>query len=192
MSVPISKPASSRHLLRAATADLHADIDARFSGNFSGSADAYAGFLAALASALVPLERALEEAGVESILPDWPERRRADLVLADLEALGSDTPPAASAPAMQGEARQFGVAYVLEGSRLGGKLLLRRALANPDARVRAATRYLSHGADRDFWPSFVTRLDASSAVTRAPGEAIAGARMAFALFREPASGAGRG
>jgi len=188
MSAPFSLTASSRHLLRAATADLHAKVDARFSGNFSGGAVGYSGFLAALASALVPLERALEEGGIERILPDWPERRRAALVVADLEALDVAVPPSADPPPVTGEARQFGVAYVLEGSRLGGKLLLRRALADPDQRVRAATRYLSHGADRDLWPSFVKRLESSAAVSRAPDEAVTGARLAFSLFCDPAHG----
>jgi heme oxygenase len=175
-------------MLRAATADLHAKVDARFAGNFSGSALAYGSFLSVLAAASLPLERALEAAGIERFLPDWPERRRAALLLADLEALEIGAPAEVGAPAVTGEARQFGVAYVLEGSRLGGKLLLRRALVHPDERVRGATRYLSHGADRDFWPSFVKRLEASSAVTDAPDEAVAGARMAFALFCEPAHG----
>ena len=188
MSAPVSSSSSTRQLLRAATADLHAEVDARFSGNFSRDTTAYTDFLSALAGALVPLEHALEESGVERILPDWPERRRAALVFADLETLAVEPPLPADAPAVAGEAQQFGVAYVLEGSRLGGKLLLRRALAHPDERVRAATRYLSHGADRDFWPSFVKRLEASSAVTRAPDEAVAGARMAFSLFREPRHG----
>jgi heme oxygenase (biliverdin-IX-beta and delta-forming) len=71
---------------------------------------------------------------------------------------------------------------VLEGSRLGGKLLLRRALGHPDVRVRAATRYLSHGAGRNLWSSFLVHLEASSAVVTAPDEAVAGARAAFALF----------
>lgn len=173
-------------MLRAATADLHSAVDARFSGSFE-SVPGYAAFLSALASAIVPIERALEASGIARILPDWPRRRRADLLVADLATLGTAPPVQVHPPDVSGEARQFGVTYVLEGSRLGGKLLLRRALAHPDARVRKATAYLSQGAT-DLWPSFVARLDASSAVRRAPEEAIAGARLAFSLFCEPAHG----
>jgi len=174
-------------MLRVATADLHAAVDARFSGSFEGGVSAYVGFLTSLAAAVVPLERALEASGIERILPDWPRRRRAGLVLADLESLAASPPAQIQPPVMVGEARQFGAAYVLEGSRLGGKLLLRQALAHPDERVRAATGYLAHGAG-DLWPSFVARLEASPAVSRAPDEAVAGARLAFALFCEPAHG----
>ncbi|MCW5734077.1 MAG: hypothetical protein KIS73_08125 [Enhydrobacter sp.] len=104
--------------------------------------------------------------------------------MADLQALGAALPREIDPPLVGGEARQFGIVYVLEGSRLGGKLLMRRALAHPDFRVRAATRFLSHGAGFDLWSSFLVRLEASPAVTREPDEAVAGARAAFALFSE--------
>jgi heme oxygenase len=169
-------------MLRAATADLHAEVDARFSIAFNGEADGYARFLAAMASAMVPLERALEAAGIEEVLPDWTERRRASLLLDDLAALGGKPVQETPAPAANGEARQLGMVYVLEGSRLGGKLLLKRALGSTDPTVRAATRYLSHGTDRNLWTSFLQRLESSADVSRAPAEAIAGARQAFALF----------
>lgn len=169
-------------MLRAATADLHAGVDARFSGAFDGSAAGYAGFLSAMASALLPLERALEQAGIDQVLPDWPERRRAMLLLDDLATLGAKPIDERAPPPAEGEARQLGMAYVLEGSRLGGKLLLKRALGSSDPKVRAATRYLSHGTDRNLWSSFLVHLEASPEVGRAPTEAIAGARDAFALF----------
>jgi heme oxygenase len=169
-------------MLRAATSELHALVDARFSGPFDRDEEAYAGFLAALARVVVPLERALEQGGVEHVLPDWAERRRSEALandLADLEEPLRDPMPV---DPVDGEARQFGMLYVLEGSRLGGKLLLQRALAHPQQQVRSATRYLAHGADKAFWPSFVSRLESSEAVAASPDEAVAGARAAFTLF----------
>lgn len=171
-------------MLRAATADLHSAVDARFSGSFEGDAGGYVDFLSSMAAVLLPLERALEGSGIRATVPDWPERRRASLAVADLQVLGAASPREIDPPSVDGEARQLGIVYVLEGSRLGGKLLLRRALGHPDPRVRAATRYLSHGAGRDLWSSFLSRLEGSPAVTDAPDEAVAGARAAFALFGE--------
>ncbi len=81
------------------------------------------------------------------------------------------------------EARLFGRLYVLEGSRLGGKLLVKRALANADPQVRAATNYLGHGAGADFWRGFLQRLEDSAAVAAAPERTMLGAREAFGLFR---------
>jgi heme oxygenase len=77
--------------------------------------------------------------------------------------------------------------YVLEGSRLGGKLLLRRARANPDPPVRLATHYLAHGEGLDLWRPFLQRLEASVAVIQAPHEAVAGARAAFMTFASHAA-----
>ena len=160
-----ARPAASarptvRQVLRTATADLHAVVDARFSADFASDSEAYGRFLTALGSVVLPLEAAFEAADVERLLPIAPPR---------------------------GEARLFGMLYVLEGSRLGGKLLLRRALANPDARVRSATRYLGHGDGRDLWRPFLQRLEASTVVACSPDATIAGARQAFALFAEDAA-----
>jgi len=181
---PMAAPGqtSARHLLRAATAELHAHVDARFSGPFEADRAAYGAFLTALATAVPPLERTLEAAGIEQLFEDWPQRRRAGLLALDLADLGLPSPAARVAPAAGSEAHAMGMLYVLEGSRLGGKLLLRRVLGNADPQVRRATRYLAHGSDSALWSSFVGRLEVSEAVNRAPDEAIAGAREAFSLF----------
>ncbi len=81
----------------------------------------------------------------------------------------------------------FGRLYVLEGSRLGGKLLVKRAAESDDPQVRAATHYLGHGAESDFWRGFLERLESSAAVKGSPQRTLLGAREAFGLFvRDPA------
>jgi heme oxygenase len=174
--------ASHRQMLRTATADLHARVDAGLTGAFDTDLNAYRAFLAALACAVPPLEQAIEQGGIQRLLPDWPSRRRGSLLKQDLVAL--EVPPAreVTVPEAAGDAFVFGMAYVLEGSRLGGGVLLKRVLANPDPRAREATRYLSHGRDARLWPDFLSRLESSSAVRAAPDDAVAGARVAFGLF----------
>ncbi len=174
---------SVRHVLRNATSDLHEEIDAHLSGPFGSDSTAYVDFLRALARGIFPLEDALEEGRVERVLPDWSSRRRAKALAADLADLGADPPPWRRMAPVVGEGAQFGTLYVLEGSRLGGKILLRRALDNPDPAVRGATRYLSHGAEDDFWRSFLRRLEASSVTRHAPQQAVTAARAAFLAFR---------
>ncbi len=174
-------------MLRAATAALHAEVDARFSGPFDTDENAYTAFLTALARAVGPLERALEEGGVERLVPDWPLRRRADALERDLALLGVSVPTALPITVTRDEARLFGRLYVLEGSRLGGRLLVKRARENADPRVRAATNYLGHGEGADLWRSFLQRLEGSAAVAASPERTMLGAREAFGLFRaEPA------
>lgn len=175
-------------MLRTATAELHEEVDARFSGPFEADKNAYRAFLLALARAVVPLEAALEAGGVERLLPDWPSRRRTGALERDLDLLAVPLP--LPVPITVGitrdEARLYGRLYVLEGSRLGGRVLLKRALANGDPGVRAATNYLGHGAGNDLWRSFLQRLEASAAVAASPERTMLGAREAFALFREEA------
>lgn len=188
MSIAISPTqTSARQMLRAATADLHARVDARFAGSVMGTFAEYRAFLCSMATVILPLERALERAAIDTVMPDWSERRRAAHLLEDLETLGVSALRETDAPAVGSEARQLGMVYVLEGSRLGGKLLLRRALAHGDSQIRTATRYLSHGAGHDFWGSFLVRLEGSAAVARAPHEAVAGARAVFTQFGDAAA-----
>lgn len=173
---------SHRAKLRAATADLHARVDARLSGPFDRGRLAYAAFLERLAEGLLPLEAALESAGVAALLADWPRRRRGPALRDDLADLGIVPSGSRRAGLFDGEARLLGALYVLEGSRLGSRLLLRRALANDDPRVRLATRYLALGEERGLWLGFLDRLESSQAVAARADETIAAARQAFALF----------
>jgi heme oxygenase len=175
-----------RNLLRHSTTAAHAAVDRHFAAMLAAGLSGYTDFLRASAAAVLPLEQALAAARVHEILPDWDARARSTALRDDLAALGAGMPMVrADVAAAGGEARQFGMLYVLEGSRLGAKILARDAQASADARIRAATRYLRHGEGQRFWPSFVERLEASAAAARAPHEAVAGARAAFALFGGP-------
>lgn len=181
---PFAAPgrSSARQMLRAATAALHGEVDARFSGPFETDKNAYTAFLTSLARAVPPLEFALQQGGVERLLPDWPLRCRAAVLKRDLDILGVSMPTAIAVEVTEDEARLFGRLYVLEGSRLGGGLLVKRARGHADPEVRAATNYLAHGAGGDFWRGFLQRLEASPAVAADPQRTILGAREAFGLF----------
>jgi heme oxygenase len=176
------KLTSLRSLLRDSTTAAHAAVDRQFAAMLAAGLPGYVDFLRASAAAILPLEQALAAARVHDILPDWDARTRATALRDDLDALGVPAPAVRVHVAVEGEARQFGMLYVLEGSRLGAKILARQAQASADPRIRAATRYLRHGEGQRLWPSFVARLEASAATARAPHEAVAGALAAFALF----------
>jgi heme oxygenase len=171
-----------RALLRRSTADQHAELDAKVSALLSGHEADYILFLHASAAALVPLENALEAAGVASILPDWDARTRRRALICDLADFGGAAQTTLCIPAIETEAFCFGVLYVLEGSRLGATLLARRISERPDHRVRTAMRYLNHGAGQRLWPTFLKRLERAQSVRNAPHDAISGARSAFAIF----------
>jgi heme oxygenase len=171
-----------RIFLRNATAELHAELDSRLAPLIKQGDAGYARFLLRSAAALLPMERALAEANVAALLPDWPLRSRSRAIRLDLAALALREPSPLPAPEVRSEAFQFGMLYVLEGSRLGARLVLREAQAELGEAVRVATRYLSHGQGQPFWPTFLRRLEKSSSVRRQPELTVAGARAAFRYF----------
>jgi heme oxygenase len=116
---------TARAALRAATAADHERVDRLFSLlDLTREAD-YRLFLTAQAAAYLPIEKAIDGRGVVDLLPDWPARRRAHLLLADLAIMGIEAPAMQEPPALADAASMFGAIYVLEGSRLGGALLKR-------------------------------------------------------------------
>ena len=80
-----------------------------------------------------------------------------------------------------GEARQFGVLCVLEGSRLGAKVL-RRLLSVAGLPALPPLRYLRNGEGLPLWHMFLERLESSEAVRRSSAAARDGVLTAFAWF----------
>lgn len=173
----------ARERLRQATAEAHRRLDADIACRDLSNRDIYRRFLLGHAGVLTPLEVALETAGVERLLPDWPQRRRRDALAADLAELGVRPPEARTGPSIDGEAALMGALYVLEGSRLGGVVLARQAAGGPPE-VRNALRYLTHGHGSGLWPAYLVRLEESAAVRAEPLVAEASALAVFAAFRE--------
>jgi heme oxygenase (biliverdin-IX-beta and delta-forming) len=183
---PNHPPADLRTLLKAATTDLHEQLDRRLTGGDFVSLSGYRRFLEINAAALIPIEETLAGAGVANVIPDWGARARTTAIKADLAAVGGHFDPLPYAPSLSPHFGILGAAYVLEGSRLGAKYLLRAIEASDDARVAGATAYLRHGAGQHLWQSF---LDVLKAQTPSPGdisEAVEGARKVFEVFMQAA------
>lgn len=175
-----SLPDSSlRDRLRRATSQSHAALDARIATWRIETPAGYRAFLSASAKAIAPLELALERAGVAEWLPDWPQRVRRTALARDLASLGLETPSFAVA-AVTSPDFGAGLLYVLEGSRLGARVLSRQ--------VEAADRslplgYLTQGEGERLWPSFLAWLETPS-VGMQTDECEAGARYGFQCFSD--------
>jgi heme oxygenase len=167
---------SAHAALRAATAADHERVDRLFSRLDLGSDADYRLFLTAQAAAHLPIEHALETAGVSALIPDWLNRRRADLLLADLSELGVEPPSAVPPPILAGEPAILGAAYVLEGSRLGGAFL-KRGLA-----PHAPRRFLAAAQSAGAWRKLLAKLDESLYEPARLGEACETARQVFMRF----------
>jgi len=170
-----------RERLRDATTAAHRSLDAQFLSFDLTVLSGYRRFLQASAGALLPLEAALEAAGVTRKFPDWPERSRRAALANDLTRLGSVAQSTISVSPLT-PSGMLGTMYVLEGSRLGARFLLKEVAKIGDPRVREANTYLSHGAGKRLWQSFLSRLQSEQDCNEV--EAIAAARGAFAAFEQ--------
>jgi heme oxygenase (biliverdin-IX-beta and delta-forming) len=167
-----------RDRLRAATSQDHATLDAIVSALDFETPFGYAGFLWSSAAALIPLELALERAGVEDWLEDWPLRSRRAALTLDLAHLGVSIPVSKPQPTPT-HGFGAGLLYVLEGSRLGARVLAKRVRG---AGADLPVAYLTHGGDAHPWRSFLTWLEAQPKVGLRTDEAMAGARYGFQCF----------
>ncbi|RKG60691.1 heme oxygenase [Corallococcus sp. AB011P] len=139
---------------------------------------------ALLAGPLAALEPAL----------DSRARWKTPLLDADLRAMGHDTaslarlPRASSLPALPGLAEALGCAYVLEGSTLGGQLILRHLTRHfgPDARVGNFAFFRAYGDQvGPMWRAFgeaLTRASERAASDTFDAAVVQGARDTFDTF----------
>jgi len=184
--VETARSSGLRGKLRDATAADHRELDARFAGFDLSNHSGYRRFLEASAAALLPLEAALERAGVAGIFDDWAHRSRRAAIIADVGKLGGAIRPLPDVGPFTRHGL-LGALYVLEGSRLGAKFLLRMIARSADPQVSQATAYLRHGAGQPLWPRFLARLESEPVIPVDESEAVSGARRAFALFAEAAA-----
>ena len=156
-----------RQALRDATMEDHRQVDSVFSAYDLHSRADYTAFLTAQARALGALEAVAR-----------PESPRLPLLAQDLAALGSAWPDPLPLTAAGRGGFRWGLRYALEGSRLGGAMLARQV---GDGLPRA---YLSATHGKGDWIAFQRALDGAAEEGGEGwlGDAVQGARAAFALF----------
>ncbi len=174
--------ATLRSRLKTATSSLHEQVDRAFGDFRLDTSAGYRDFLLAHARAVIPAEAALERAGILRLMPDWFERRRREALRRDLAQLGEAVPEPLPVPQPVSAAWCWGFAYVLEGSRLGARVLS-RIVESQEAGLPLG--YLGQGSDEPLWPRFLDRLE-TAAQDLPFEEMVEGARAAFALFVEAA------
>jgi len=174
-------PLNTLHLeLRTATAGQHQDLDAALAGALDerrGYTRYLLGMLA-LTELLAPAPAAVDARAAWS---EWFEPRRQSLLREDLRDLG--VLPLAHGLAPLPASCWMGANYVLEGSALGARVLLRTAqrLRLRDPGVPLA--FLQHHArPGDRWPRFLERLQTLDGRLRE--DAVRGARLAFGVVAE--------
>jgi len=161
-------------VLRETTRAAHDAVDTLFSRFDLTDRASYAAMLVAHARALPVAEAAM---AAESSLPAW--RPRTPLLAEDLHDLGRVMPAPLALELPAGAAAIAGLAYVVEGSRLGGVYLARQVGAGLPA------RYLSAAHGKGEWRAFLGWLD-QAGLAGGPDwieAASAGAAAGFALYQ---------
>jgi heme oxygenase (biliverdin-IX-beta and delta-forming) len=163
---------SAHAIVKARTAAAHARVDAAFGRFDLGRRESYVRFLQAHGRVVPAVEAALGQGG----LPQW--RPRTGCLQSDLAACAHTLPLPIADVLPQDDAERFGLLYVLEGSRLGGRLLLRRVGPGFPARYLAAIHRPGE------WRAFTRALDARAAAGDGAWveSMVAGALHGFALY----------
>ena len=188
----MTEPPLARHL-REATRDAHRDAEEAFDlDSRTASRREYAGLLLALHAFHSCAEQRLRAVdGWDALGPpvDLAARERASLLEQDLAHLGVPVSPPAfpvTLPSLESLPAALGCLYVLEGSRLGGALVARRAVSALGADL-PVTFFSSGGRPTGAdWRSFQRSLDGFGATAGdgGAGAAVATARHTFSAFVE--------
>lgn len=158
--------------LRLKTRPFHDKVDILYSRFDLAAKPAYGAFLMAQYRALAGAEAAL---ALAPTLPAW--RPRIHLIADDLRQLGLGPPQALRVVPALSAAQAHGLLYVLEGSRLGGRLLVRSV--GPGLPVA----FLADGHEPGEWRRFLADLNRYGAGSPATvRDMVAGAELGFRLF----------
>lgn len=146
----------------------------------------YARYLTAMLGFHAPVEEllavdpALEAAGFAALT-----RRKSHLLARDLRCVAPSanaTPRCSALPVSTSTSHRLGIAYVIEGSTLGGKFILAHLPSGLASLRGIATAFLAgYGVDTGArWRSFGAVVERIIVTADAEAEAVAGARETFA------------
>lgn len=154
-------------MLRSATRSVHADLEARLKlgqvthdDRGERAREVYRDYCAAMLGWIDEVEPRLWHASWPAEMDVASRQRKREWLRADLSDLGvpiDAVPRCDTLPPLTSRAARYGVAYVIEGSQLGGQVLTKRL---GPALSPHRPRYLEgHGAHTGaYWKSFLACL----------------------------------
>jgi heme oxygenase len=153
-----------RFALKRATDAAHARVEAIVqSADMFGNLDGYRRYVSATWAVRERFERLLDTNGAADLWAAWPGRRIARLAALDLADLGGSKPVALESHHLvltRGEL--LGVLYVLEGSCLGARILVKLVGALGLSHTFGARHLHAQAGETGAWRSFLDVLDASA------------------------------
>lgn len=154
-----------RFALKHATDAAHRRVESVVqAASMFSSPGGYRSYLQATYAMRAGAENLLDAAGAGLIWARWPERRIAHVVAEDIADLG-DSPPVPSAiqkrfRAQMSPGELVGALYVLEGSALGTRILVKLASEIGMTATRGARHLHLQAEDRGAWRDFIAVMSA--------------------------------
>lgn len=155
ISISSEDTTDRRWRLKAATAHAHAHVEDQLAaGEMLDSVGGYRRYLEATFEIRSQIEREMDLVHAERLLPLWPHRKIASLVAADIMDVGGWVQ--APRTVDEGLVDQtvegiLGVLYVLEGSSLGARIVLKQAEALGMHAQRGARHLAAQSGDAKAW-----------------------------------------
>ena len=187
MTTPDSaqRPALRSQRLNQITNEPHQKLDALVKAHkpFDDVAS-FARFVVAQYLFQSELKALYTDPALKEIVPDLPERCRAEQAKADLADLNTEVPaPVAGAVNSPSKAEALGWIFVSEGSKLGAAFLIKRAVGLGLSDTFGA-RHLGEpaGGRAEGWKSFIRTLDGLELTAEEEADLDKGAVAAFERF----------
>ena len=180
-----SRPALRSQRLNQITNEPHQKLDALVKAHkpFDEVAN-FARFVVAQYLFQSELKALYTDPALKQIVPDLPERCRAEQAKADLADLNTEVPaPVAGAVNAPSKAEALGWIFVSEGSKLGAAFLIKRAVGLGLSDTFGA-RHLGEpaGGRAEGWKSFIRTLDGLELTAEEEADLDKGAVAAFERF----------
>ena len=180
-----SRPALRSQRLNQITNEPHQKLDALVKAHkpFDDVAS-FARFVVAQYLFQSELKALYTDPALKQIVPDLPERCRAEQAKADLADLNTEVPaPVAGAVNAPSKAEALGWIFVSEGSKLGAAFLIKRAVGLGLSDTFGA-RHLGEpaGGRAEGWKSFIKTLDGLELSAEEEADLDKGAVAAFERF----------
>ncbi|HTN44724.1 MAG TPA: biliverdin-producing heme oxygenase [Flavipsychrobacter sp.] len=189
------KPEAKHFLqrLKEETSEAHASLEENELSKRIVSSDLSSEEYAAYLSKMLPLHQALEERvfpQLETVFPDLEARKKTHLIQADLKKLNTT----ATGNVSFSEDMSFtttlagalGMMYVIEGSALGGKVILKQLHKSlPEEIYDGASNYFSVYGDKigGMWMRFLQTFSDEVASKGLENDVIEGAKQSFSLVK---------
>ncbi|MBD8875607.1 biliverdin-producing heme oxygenase [Roseibium polysiphoniae] len=168
-----------RFYLAEQTRTSHELVDKRAEAFDLTLAEGVTQFLRFMYRGISAIEAGLDESHAARIFPLWSERKRAAMIgaeLAETALAWSEDEVTQQALDFRSEAEVWGALYVLEGSRLGARILVNRS------ELMSKSDFFQETARCRYWPEFLVQLEQADMRLDDRAGMAEGACRAFAAF----------